>query len=201
MIEFESFLTRRFDTALQLASALHHSQCRKGTNTPYISHLMAVSALVLESGGDEDMAIAALLHDAVEDQGGEPTLMSIRRIFGDQVADLVSECSETIAQPKPPWLERKKGYLAHLKTVSEAALIISVADKLHNARSILADYRVHGDDLWKRFNASKADELWYFRELVQAFQARGSNQLVEEFSRVVGDLERLANAETTAENL
>jgi len=162
---------------------------------------MAVSALVLESGGNEDMAIAALLHDAVEDQGGEPTLMTIRRIFGDQVADLVSECSETIAQPKPPWLERKKGYLAHLKTVSEAALIISVADKLHNARSILADYRVHGDDLWKRFNASKADELWYFRELVQAFQARGSNQLVEEFSRVVGDLERLANAETTAENL
>jgi len=192
MIDYESFLTGRFDAALQLASALHHSQCRKGTSIPYFSHLMAVSALVLEASGDENMAIAALLHDAVEDQGGEPTARTIRRLFGDQVADLVAECSETIAQPKPPWLERKQGYLAHLKTVSEAALLISLADKLHNARSILADYRVHGDDIWKRFNASKADELWDFRELVKAFQERGSNQLVEEFSRTVGELERLA---------
>jgi (p)ppGpp synthase/HD superfamily hydrolase len=158
---------------------------------------MAVSALVLEASGNENMAIAALLHDAVEDQGGEPTARTIRRLFGDQVADLVAECSETIAQPKPPWLERKQGYLAHLKTASEAALLISLADKLHNARSVLADYRVHGDDLWKRFNGTKEDELWYYRELVKAFQERGSNQIVDEFSRVVGELERLAAEGTT----
>jgi (p)ppGpp synthase/HD superfamily hydrolase len=192
MIKCEPFLTRRFDAALQLASALHHSQCRKGSNIPYFSHLMAVSALVLEAGGDEDMAIAALLHDAVEDQGGEPTATTIRRLFGDQVAGLVAECSETIAQPKPPWLERKQGYLEHLKEASKAALIISIADKLHNARSMLADYRVLGDELWKRFNGTRDDELWYYGELVKAFQERLSHPLVQEFSRTIAELKRLA---------
>jgi len=104
----QPFLTRRFDLALQFASGLHHSQCRKGTPVPYISHLMAVSALVLEAGGDEDLAIAALLHDAVEDQGGPPTLETIRRMFGDRVADVVMECSDTDREPKPPWRERKE---------------------------------------------------------------------------------------------
>jgi (p)ppGpp synthase/HD superfamily hydrolase len=165
---------------------------RKGTSIPYISHLMTVAALVLEAGGDEELAIAALLHDAVEDQGGTATAKTIRRLFGDRVADIVAECSDTDVEPKPPWRERKQAYIAHLKTASEDAMLISVADKLHNARAILADYRALGDDLWARFNATKADQLWYYRELVRAFRARGSNALVEEFDRVVSEIERLA---------
>ena len=132
----QPFLTRRFELALQFASGLHHSQCRKGTPVPYISHLMAVSALVLEAGGDEDLAIAALLHDAVEDQGGPPTLQTIRRMFGDRVADVVMECSDTDREPKPLWRERKEQYLAHLLSASTDALLVSIADKLHNARSV-----------------------------------------------------------------
>jgi (p)ppGpp synthase/HD superfamily hydrolase len=130
----QPFLTRRFELALQFASGLHHSQCRKGTPIPYISHLMAVSALVLEAGGDEDLAIAALLHDAVEDQGGAPTLQIIRRMFGDRVANVVMECSDTDREPKPPWRERKERYLTHLLSASADALLVSMADKLHNAR-------------------------------------------------------------------
>jgi (p)ppGpp synthase/HD superfamily hydrolase len=192
MDENRPLLTRRFDVALQLASALHHRQHRKGTRIPYIAHLMAVSAIVLEAGGDEELAIAALFHDAVEDQGGAATEKTIRRLFGDRVADIVAECSDTDIEPKPPWRERKEAYLAHLKTASDDALLVSAADKLHNARAILADYRLLGDDLWERFNASKTDQLWYYRQLVRAFRARGSTALVEEFDRVVSEIEQLA---------
>jgi (p)ppGpp synthase/HD superfamily hydrolase len=192
MDEGRPTLTRRFDFALQFASALHHNQYRKGTKIPYISHLMAVAALVLEAGGDEELAIAALLHDAVEDQGGAATANTIRRLFGERVAHIIAECSDTDMEPKPPWRMRKEAYITHLKTASEDAILISAADKLHNARAILADYRTLGDDLWKRFNATKADQLWYYRELVRAFRAWGSNALVEEFDRVVSEIERLA---------
>ena len=127
----QPFLTRRFELALQFASGLHHSQCRKGTPIPYISHLMAVSALVLESGGDEDLAIAALLHDAVEGQGGAPTLQIIRRMLGDRVANVVMECSDTDREPKPPWRERKEQYLAHLLSARAKLGPVGAAKALH----------------------------------------------------------------------
>jgi (p)ppGpp synthase/HD superfamily hydrolase len=191
----QPFLTRRFDLALQFASGLHHSQCRKGTPIPYISHLMAVSALVLEAGGDEDLAIAALLHDAVEDQGGPPTLLTIRRMFGDRVANVVMECSDTDREPKPPWRERKEQYLAHLLSASTDALLVSIADKLHNARSVLADYRRHKENLWMRFNAGKEEQFWYYGELVRVFtQRRPEDALVTEFARVVKELKDLDQA-------
>jgi (p)ppGpp synthase/HD superfamily hydrolase len=192
-------LTRRFDLALQFASGLHHAQVRKGTEIPYVSHLMGVCSLVLENGGDEDQAIAALLHDAMEDQGGAPTLDTIRRLFGDRVADSVRECSDSdVADParKLPWHDRKRAYLDHLQQTSFDALLIAAADKLHNARDILACYRELGDKLWDRFNAkaTKADHLWYYRELVRRFQARPEvpRQLVDELDRVVTELEKLA---------
>ena len=191
----QPFLTRRFEIALQFASGLHHSQCRKGTPVPYISHLMAVSALVLEAGGDEDVAIAALLHDAVEDQGGRPTLDTICRMFGDRVANVVMECSDTDREPKPPWRERKERYLAHLPSASADALLVSIADKLHNARSVLADYRRHKENLWMRFNAGKEDQFWYYGELMRVFtQRRPEDPLVTEFGRVVKELITLDGA-------
>jgi len=191
----QPFLTRRFDLALQFASGLHYSQCRKGAPVPYISHLMAVSALVLEAGGDEDVAIAALLHDAVEDQGGTPTLQIIRRMFGDRVANVDMECSDTDREPKPPWRERKERYLAHLPSASTDALLVSIADKLHNVRSILADYRRHKENLWMRFNAGKEEQFWYYGELVRVFrQRRPEDPLVTEFARLVKELKDLSGA-------
>ena len=145
-------LSQRFDAAFKLASDLHRTQTRKSTQIPYLSHLMAVSALVLENGGSEDEAIAGLLHDAVEDQGGPATLELIRQEFGDVVAEMVSALSDTDEIPKPPWGARKEAYLRHLEDATPAVLRVSAADKLHNVRSILRDYAVFGEDLWNRFS-------------------------------------------------
>ena len=192
-------LGRRFDLALQFASALHQRQFRKGTRIPYIAHLLSVCALVLENGGDEDQAIAALLHDAQEDQGGLPTLAVIERLFGPRVAGIVRECSDSeSADPthKLPWKQRKQAYLEHLQQASADALLVTAADKLHNARDILTCYRQMGDDLWRRFNpsAGKSDHLWYYCELVLRLQARqdAPKELVDELARVVTDLEAVA---------
>jgi GTP pyrophosphokinase len=185
-------LSRCYAEAFAYAEALHARQVRKGTNVPYLSHLMSVSALVLEDGGDEDEAIAGLLHDAVEDQGGRPTLEEIRRRFGENVARIVLACSDSETEPKPPWRERKERYLAHLRHADASVRRVSSADKLHNARSILADYRVIGDALWGRFTAGKDDTLWYYRSLVEAFRSAGAGRLVEELSLVVAELGRLA---------
>lgn len=196
----EPFLTRRFDLALHFASGLHHPQFRKKTAVPYIAHLMSVAALVLEAGGDEDQAIAALLHDAMEDQGGPPTLATIRKLFGDRVADTVRECSDSESEDptkKKPWHERKRLYLEHLPHASKDALLVSLADKLHNARAVLQDYRAHGDELWSRFNkeATKQDHLAYYRALVTAFRMTAAPPaMVEELDRVVTELERMANS-------
>jgi GTP pyrophosphokinase len=149
----------------------------------------------LKPGGDEDLAIAALLHDAVEDQGGQPTLQTIRLMFGDRVATVVMECSDTDREPKPPWRERKEQYLAHLLSASTDALLVSIADKLHNARSVLADYRRHKENLRMRFNAGKKEQLWYYGELVKVFtQRRPEDALVNEFARVVKELKDLDQA-------
>src|SRR5881227_3632367 len=143
-------LSTRFEDALTFATRLHADQTRKGTSIPYISHLLAVTSIVLEQGGNEDEAIAALLHDAIEDQGGAPTREEIRRRFGDTVVAIVDGCTDTEVMPKPPWRERKEAYIAHIREASTAVRLVSAADKLHNARAVLADYRVLGDALWQR---------------------------------------------------
>lgn len=181
----------RFLDAFQLAAKLHKNQKRKGSNTPYISHLMAVSAIVMENGGSEDEAIAALLHDAVEDQGGTSTLELIRREFGDKVAHIVAGCSDTDKIFKPPWRKRKEAYLEHLLTASPSIRLVSSADKLHNARSILSDYYVLGEKLWRRFYGGKEGTLWYYRSLVQTLHSCGTTPLVEELDRVVTALEHV----------
>jgi len=192
MQTYAPFLTRRFNLSFELASGLHHAQTRKGTPVPYIGHLMAVCSLVLDAGGDEDQAIAALLHDAVEDQGGLATLATIRQLFGDRVAAAVEACSDsTTSDPtkKLPWRERKEKYLAHLREASKDALIVGAADKLHNARAILADYRQVGEELWSRFSVPKAEQLWYYGALVEAFkQTTAPSMLVNELERVVREL-------------
>jgi (p)ppGpp synthase/HD superfamily hydrolase len=183
------FLSARFEEALAYATSVHQGQVRKGTRVPYVSHLLAVCALVLEDGGDEDEAIAALLHDAVEDAGGQERLADVRKRFGDRVADIVWGCSDTDEVPKPPWKERKLRYIEHVRTASPEVRRVSCADKLHNAWATLRDYRVHGEELWARFNASGDETLWYYRELIAAFQQVGQTRLVEELARVIAELE------------
>jgi (p)ppGpp synthase/HD superfamily hydrolase len=184
-------LTGRFDAALQLASDLHRTQTRKSTDIPYLAHLLAVAGLVLEHGGSEDEAIAGLLHDAVEDQGGRATADLIRREFGDAVADLVCALSDTEVTPKPPWRARKAAYLLHLEDAPIGVLRVSAADKLHNARSIVRDYLDVGDDLWNRFSAPSSDQVWYYRSLSDVFRRRLGGPLASDLSRAVADLEWL----------
>jgi (p)ppGpp synthase/HD superfamily hydrolase len=188
-------LSARFEEALILAVRWHAGQVRKETTIPYIAHLLGVTSLVLEQGADEDEAVAALLHDAVEDQGGVVALEEIRRRFGDRVAEIVAGCTDAWTTPKPPWRERKEAYIAHLRQASASVRLVSAADKLHNARSILADYRVLGDALWSRFNGGKAGTLWYYRALVETLRSIDSTPLVEELARVVSEIERLARTE------
>jgi GTP pyrophosphokinase len=185
-------LTPRFDEALVFAGHLHRCQVRKGTTIPYVSHLLAVAALVLEHGGGEDEAIAALLHDAVEDQGGAATRAAIACRFGEHVAVVVDGCTDAETVPKPPWRARKEAHLAHLRSASPSVRLVVAADKLHNARAILADYRLLGEALWGRFAGGRAGTLWYYRELAGVLRAGGSIPLVDELERTVGELERLA---------
>ena len=183
----------RFQEALQFATTLHANQLRKGRQVPYVAHLLSVAALVLEDGGDEDQAIAGLLHDAVEDQGGQPTLSEIRRRFGDKVAFIVEGCTDADTIPKPPWRERKERYIAHVRSAPPEVLRVSAADKLHNARAVLADFRDSGPSVWGRFNGARDGTLWYYRSLTDLFREAGVGPLAEELHRVVSELERLAH--------
>ena len=187
-------LTARFRKAMVFAACLHAGQTRKRTDRPYIGHLLGVTSLVLENGGDEDEAIAALLHDAVEDQGGVITLEAIRRKFGERVARIVEGCTDSFTAPKRPWRERKEDYLSRLRNAPPDVRLVSAADKLNNVREILRDYRVEGEPIWARFNGGKDGTLWYYRELVTVFRSAGTNPLVEEFSRVFAELECLAQS-------
>ncbi len=187
-------LTSRFEDALVYAARLHATQVRKQTEIPYLSHLLAVTSLVIENGGGEDEAIAALLHDAIEDQGGAQTRVEIARRFGERIAEMVSMLSDTEVNPKPPWRERKEAYLAHLPQASDAVRLISAADKLHNARTILADYRQYGNHIWRRFRGGRDGTLWYYRSLVEIFTHCGPAQLAAELARTVAELERLIAA-------
>lgn len=198
-------LAEPFYDALTYAARLHARQKRKGTDIPYVSHLLAVAGVAIEHGASEDEAIAALLHDAVEDQGGEPTLLAIRKKFGRNVADIVDGCSDTMVKPKPPWQARKEQYIAHVRHASPSIRLVSAADKLHNARAILADYRTDGEQIWERFNVGRGPILWHYRALVAAFQdpkarrfrsaAKASrfNVLVRELDLVVSAIEALAS--------
>jgi (p)ppGpp synthase/HD superfamily hydrolase len=184
----ENTLSTRFEDALVYATRLHATQTRKGTDIPYISHLLAVASLVLEAGGTEDEAIAALLHDGPEDQGGLKVLKEIRDRFGVPVGKIVASCSDTFADIKPAWLQRKQAYLDHLRDAAPSVRLVSCADKLHNARAILADYRRHGEALWTRFNAGRDDILWYYGELARIFAEQGPDQLAAELALVVEQL-------------
>jgi HD domain len=188
-IEPKPKLGPRFDRAFALARELHADQLRKGTRVPYIAHLMAVASLVLDDGGDEDEAIAALLHDAVEDQGGKETLARIRRLFGNKVAAIVEACSDTDVVPKPPWRARKEAYIAHLNdpTLPDGAIRVSLADKLHNARAILFDLRA-GHDVFARFTAGAQDQAWYYRALTETFARVSHSPMVAELRRAVEDV-------------
>jgi GTP pyrophosphokinase len=185
-------LSPRFESALTYAARLHAGQTRKGTATPYLAHLLAVTGIVLENNGDEDEAIAALLHDAVEDQGGAATREEIRRRYGDRVAEIVDGCTDTDSVPKPPWRARKEAYIAHLASASPSVRLVSAADKLHNARSILMDYREQGEALWGRFTGGREGTLWYYRTLVEKLHPLGPSRIVQELERVVREIERLA---------
>ena len=187
-------LSHRFQDGLVFAATLHNSQVRKGTTIPYISHLLAAVSIVLENGGTEDEAIAALLHDAVEDAGGDPIRQVIRDRFGDHVLAIVEGCTDTDLTPKPPWRARKEAYLAHLSEASSSVLLVSLADKIHNAGSILRDLRNEGDSVWSRFTGGREGSLWYYRALVEAFRAREQfATLVDELDGVVNEMEQLAS--------
>jgi len=185
-------LTSRFDEALVYAARLHVGQQRKAIPVPYIAHLLSVTALVLEDGGDEDQAIAALLHDAVEDQGGLTTLAEIRRRFGERVANIVDACSDSYGEPKPPWRERKEAYLARLRLASPDVRRVSLADKLHNARTILSALHRDDDAIWTRFNGGKDGTLWYYHTLVEIFNATGQDWMTAELARTVDEITRRA---------
>jgi len=186
----------QFGEALSYAAQVHRDQRRKGTQVPYVTHLLAVAAIVGENGGTEEEVVAALLHDAPEDQGGEDRLQDIRDRFGDEVAGIVAGNTDTFEDPKPPWRERKERYVARIAHEPESVRLVSAADKLHNARSILAGLRSVGDELWQRFNGGRDGTLWYYRALVEAFETAGSNPVVEELDRVVAEMERLSDKRT-----
>lgn len=178
----------RFDDALAFASRLHRTQLRKGSPVPYIAHLLAVCSLVIEHGGTEDQAIAALLHDAVEDQGGQPRLDEIRVRYGDVVAEIVSDCTDAWTEPKLPWVERKNDYLAALPSKPARSLLVSLADKVHNASAILADYNQIGEPLWKRFKGDRDGTIWYYQRLDTIFSASLPSPLATHFSHIVSQL-------------
>ena len=185
-------LGARFLRAFAFAAEKHAGQTRKASTIPYIAHLMGVTSLVLEFGGDEDMAIAALLHDVVEDCGGAPTLKEVRRRFGSRVAKMVDGCTDSDIEPKPPWRERKESYIRHLKSADADTRLVSAADKLNNVRSILSDHREVGEWVWERFNGGREGTLWYYRALVQEFLRSKPNRLVRELELAVRELEARA---------
>jgi (p)ppGpp synthase/HD superfamily hydrolase len=186
-------LSIRFEQAVAYTLIVHSGQLRKSTSIPYVSHLLAVAGLVLEHGGDEDEAIAALLHDAVEDAGGQPRLQDIRQRFGERVAAIVLGCTDTDVTPKPPWRARKEAYIAHLEHVSPSARLVSCCDKLHNCRTIVSDLYVHGEEVWKKFTGGRDGTLWYYAALLAEYRRlEVPRHLVNELDRTVQAMQTLA---------
>ena len=182
----------RFRLAFDYAATLHAADLRKGARVPYLSHLLEVCAIVLRYGGNEDIAIAALLHDAAEDHGGKPRLVDIQRNFGKTVASVVEECTDSTTSPKQPWEVRKRNYVRHLPEASRGGLLVSAADKLSNVRAILSDHYVVGDDVYKRFKRPKRRTLWYYNALSRAFTAHLGGDLARELRRTVAELNRVS---------
>jgi (p)ppGpp synthase/HD superfamily hydrolase len=189
----------RLQRAFRYAAEKHSGQTRKQSAVPYLSHLMAVASLVLEAGGDEDMAIAALLHDVVEDCGGMPRLREVRKQFGQRVAKIVEGCTDSFVEPKLEWMERKKGYLREVKDADADTRLVSAADKLHNVRTILADYRQDGESIWKRFSGKKEGTLWYYRALSDEYRRRNPNRITRELEIAVAELERAVGRKPQSE--
>jgi (p)ppGpp synthase/HD superfamily hydrolase len=190
-------LGERFAAALIRAVELHGGQARKGGRIPYLGHLLGVASLVVDAGGTEDQAIAALLHDALEDQPERVSVASLAEEFGPEVAQIVLGCSDVTPDQlvdgrKPPWNDRKRAYLAHLHRADAPVLLVSLADKLHNARSLRLDLDEQGPSVWSRFNAGPADQLWYYRNLIQVFDRRVQDplprRLVHELRREVDEV-------------
>jgi GTP pyrophosphokinase len=188
--------SKDFESALKFASRLHAKQTRKGSDAPYISHLLAVAAIALEHGATEKEASAALLHDAVEDQGGQETLKEIRSRYGKRVARIVAACSDTDESPKPPWRDRKEAFVVRLRTEPYSVRLVVAADKLHNVRDVLRNYRIHGDDLWSQFKGGRGGTLWYYRAVVGALtdaakpEERQLNAIIEEISDTISSLDQ-----------
>ena len=186
--------TERFESALTFAYQVHKGQKRKGTGVSFIAHVLGVTAIAMEYGADEDEAIGALLHDAVEDGGGEATLAYIREQFGETVADIVLGCSDSLAadpEDKRPWLERKESYLTHLESASPSVLLVSAADKLHNVRAIIRDYDEHGEEIWARFKGRRDGTLWYYETVAHTLVRRSGTQLARDLQKAVDELLRV----------
>jgi GTP pyrophosphokinase len=179
----------RLADAAAFALAIHATQTRKGTDTPYISHLLGVASLVLEHGGDEDQAIAGLLHDAIEDQGAHQEAVIGER-FGARVAAIVRGCTDADVIPKPPWQARKEAYIAHLEHAGADVLLVSCADKLHNARSICTDLHTHGLAVFDRFNAGQEGTIWYYSALAETFGRLMPGPLSAELGDTVSRMRR-----------
>jgi (p)ppGpp synthase/HD superfamily hydrolase len=189
--------TERFASAMTYAHAVHQGQRRKGTGIPYIAHILGVTAIAIEYGATEDEAIGALLHDAVEDGGGEATLAEIRNRFGDAVADIVLGCSDSLVEDpedKLPWRDRKENYLAHLENASPSVRLVSAADKLHNVRSIIRDYREHGDEVWQRFQGRREGTLWYYETVADTLLRLYRTQLTRDLQDDVDKLLELTKS-------
>lgn len=188
--------TCRFIDALQVAALMHAAQVRESTTIPYVTHLLGTCSIALDFGANEDEAIAALFHDAIEDV--TPTREARHAVgrFGAEVARVVEACTDADSHPKPPWRARKERYLHHLADADRSVLLVCASDKLHNARAIVADLRTIGPELWERFSATREETVWYYRSLVIAFRANPALEpaLIAELDRVVTEMERLASA-------
>ena len=190
-------LTPRFTSALSYAAELHQQQQREVSGVPYVARpATAWRASRLEYGGNEDEAIAALLHDAVEDQGGMPVSDAIGARFGPAVAEIVLGCSDSLVRPKPPWRQRKEAHVEHVRTASPSVRLVVAADKLDNARSLLREYRVRGESLWGFFHGGREGTLWYYDAMLAALKEGGATALVEELERTLQEIHRLAEQRT-----
>jgi len=187
-------LGQRFQKALLFAAQKHSGQARKASTIPYMAHLMAVASLVLEAGGDQDLAIAGLLHDVVEDCGGEKMLEEVQRRFGARVATIVDGCTDAYVIPKPAWRDRKRAYISRLKNEDSDTRLVSAADKLNNLRSILSDYREIGESVWSRFHGGRDGTVWYYRTLLDEFMRDKPNRITRDLELAVNELEAVVNA-------
>jgi (p)ppGpp synthase/HD superfamily hydrolase len=185
-------LSERFEEAIVFAARIHRRQIRKQSSIPYMAHLLGVTSLVLEDGGDEDEAIAALLHDAVEDQGGIETLEVIHNRFGKRVADIVLGCTDSLVTPKPPWRERKTNFIESIKTANDSIRRVALADKVYNAWATLRDIRREGQVGWNKFNGGRSGTLWYYRQMIEVFEISGTNSLLEELKQTIIELESIS---------